>query len=321
MPKRILITGTNGFIGRHLTRCLLEAGYSVVGAVRSCESIKEYDLLDDIEFRESGTLSKQTFWDPIVKGVDVVIHLAAAVHMNKFTPSAHYFDVNYEATNNLAASCVTAGVSRMIFLSTIGVMGKSSGAIPFNVMQPIRPMGPYAESKYHAELALQRTAAESGMELAIIRPPLVYGLSRKGNFIRLLSLVNSGVPLPFASLHNKKSLVSVWNLCDLIETCVKRPLNGRQVLLVSDGDDISTPDLISRLGVLLQRPARLIRVPVALLKIIGSVSGQRDAIDKLVDSLQLDIGYTCGLLRWKPPMSLDEGLARTVNAYRETIRP
>lgn len=288
----------------------------MVGAVRSRNSTKEHGLLGDVELRESGVLSKQTCWNSIVRDVDVVIHLAAAVHMNISTPLTHYFDVNYEATRNLAASCVTAGISRMIFLSTIGVMGRSSGSIPFNVMQPVNPVGAYAESKYRAELTLQQTAIESGMEIVIIRPPLVYGPSCKGNFTRLLSLVDSGVPLPFASVHNKKSLVSVWNLCDLIGACVLHPLGGSQVFLVADGEDISTPDLISRLGALLRRPVRLIPVPVALLKVLGSISGQRNALDKMVDPLQVDIGYTRGLLGWTPPLCLDEGLARTVSAYR-----
>ncbi|MEN9669249.1 MAG: hypothetical protein RLZZ386_1156, partial [Planctomycetota bacterium] len=255
-------------------------------------------------------------WSTALHGADAVIHLAARVHVMRDTaidPLAEFRSVNTEGTLNLARQAAAAGVRRFIFLSTIGVNGNSTahGKI-FTETSASLPHDPYSVSKHEAEVGLRAISKSTGIEIVIIRPTLVHGSKAPGNFGKLTRLVAKGLPLPLASIDNRRSLVGIDNLVDFIITCLEHPAAANETFLVSDGEDLSTPDLIRRMARAMDRPARLLPVPKSMLMAAATMLGKRDMAQRLCGSLQVDISKSRTLLGWNPPVSVDEGLRRAV---------
>jgi nucleoside-diphosphate-sugar epimerase len=305
-----LVTGANGFIGAALCSRLRREGVSVRRAVRLLRAEEQNGETACI-----GEISSQTDWSTALEGVERVVHLAARVHvMNDRSrdPLAEFRQVNVEGSINLARQAAAAGVRRFVFLSSIKVNGESTSiGHPFSADDTPAPEDPYGISKHEAEQALKVIAEQSGMELVIIRPPLVYGPGVKANFEVMMRCLERGFPLPLGAItHNRRSLVALENLVDLIVTCLEHPNAANQVFLVSDGEDLSTAELLSRLGESLGKPARLFRVPIGLLGLSATLLNRPGIYQRICGSLQLDIGKTRQLLNWTPPVSVDEGLRR-----------
>ncbi|KTC66032.1 UDP-glucose 4-epimerase (Galactowaldenase) (UDP-galactose 4-epimerase) (plasmid) [Legionella adelaidensis] len=310
--KNILITGATGFVGKQLVQKLLQhSNYKVQASVRSVNSALPKELQIPI-----GNVSKQTDWTPALKGCDVVIHTAARVHIMRETatdPLQEFRKINVEGTLNLARQAATHGVKRFIFISSIKVNGEITHNDKFFADDKPSPQDPYAVSKLEAEQGLFSIAKETGLEVVIIRPPLIYGPHVKGNFRRLIQTIQKGLPLPLAALnHNKRSLVSIYNLLDLINCCIDHPNAANQVFLVSDGFDISSVELLQKIGQALNKSPWLIYIPRMLLKGISSLLGKEALWQRLGGSLQLDIEKTCTLLNWKPVIGMDEALYKTL---------
>jgi nucleoside-diphosphate-sugar epimerase len=308
---KILITGANGFVGRNLTLESLRRGFKVVAAVRDLSNLPNH-----INIISIGGVDSCTDWSQALKDCDVVIHLAARVHIKDkigVDSLEEFRKVNVEGTTNLAQQAVAAGVRRFIFISSIGVNGAETARAPFSHLSEPAPHSPYALSKHEAELRLQNIAAESGMEVVTIRPPLIYGPNAPGNFGFLMRWLMRGVPLPLGSVNqNRRSFVALDNLVDFILTCVRHPSAGNQIFLVSDGDDVSTTELLRRMGKAMNRSVRLLPVPMEFLALMASLLGKEGLAQSLLGSLQLDIRNTCEVLNWNPPISMDEGLRRAV---------
>jgi nucleoside-diphosphate-sugar epimerase len=305
---KVLVTGSNGFIGSTLCDQLAGADIDFVRAVRN-------PLPGAVAV---GSISGETDWSEALQDVDAVVHLAARVHvLNENAPGseAEFEKVNVDGTTNLARQAAKAGVSRFVFISSIGVHGQSSGEVPFSADDLLEPHNQYSQSKYRAELALKKVCAETGMEAVVVRPPLVYGPGDGANFLRLMKWVDSGIPLPLGALKNLRSPVFVGNLCDLIFRCLKNPAAAEQVFLVSDDRDVSTPDLLRMVASNMGKPARLFPVPKSILRLAGWVLGRSGDITRLCGSLQLDISHTKETLGWTPPFTLEAGIEKTVQAY------
>lgn len=305
----LLLTGASGFVGGSVLKAAQLRGMAVRPVFRSLASAKG---LDDAVLVSS--LDGKTDWSYVLQGVDVVIHTAARAHVmckEALDPLAEYRRVNVQGTLNLARQSADAGVKRMVFISSIGVNGAETFRKPFGVYDEPAPHSPYAVSKHEAERGLQALAVETGIEIVIIRSPLVYGPNAPGNFGSLMSWLRRGVPLPLGAVtQNRRSLVGLDNLVDLILTCVEHPKAANQTFLVSDGEDLSTTELLQRLGKAMKRPARLLPVPAGLLAFAAQLLGKGAVAQRLLGSLQVDIGETCELLGWTPPMSVDEGLRK-----------
>ena len=253
-------------------------------------------------------------------GISAIIHLAARVHvMDASADSLVAFrEVNVKATLQLAAQAAAVGVRRFVFVSSSKVNGEATKTdLPFTEHDTPAPQDPYALSKWEAEQGLRQIAASTGMQVVIIRPPLVYGPGVKANFAVLMRAVQRGIPLPLGAVHNLRSLVGLDNLVDFIITCVHHPAAANQTFLVSDGADISTPDLVRAMARAAGRPARLVHMPVGALVSLASLLGKRAAVDRLCGSMQLDISKARDVLQWMPPVSLDEGLRRAFEGKKE----
>jgi nucleoside-diphosphate-sugar epimerase len=314
----ILLTGANGFVGQHLGVYLLKQGYDVVAAVRQPNTSINFTPARLVAV---GDIDATTDWSTALNEVEVVIHLAARVHVMQEQaedPLATFRQVNTLGTLRLAQQAAEHGVKRFVYLSSIKVNGESTSATPFSEQNVTTPEDPYARSKWEAEQQLLDLAAQTGLEVSIIRPPLVYGAGVGGNFQRLLSLVARGWPLPLANIHNRRSLVGVQNLCSLLEVCVHHPAAANEVFMVSDGEDISTPELIRMLAVAMGKPCRLWPLATAMLAMASQLFGQRDAWQRLAGSLQVDISKARQQLGWEPPFSLEQGLAETVAWYQKS---
>jgi nucleoside-diphosphate-sugar epimerase len=263
-----------------------------------------------------GELGPDTCWDAALDGVDAVVHAAAHVHVMHPGPAdlAAFERVNVQGTARLAERAAAAGVRRFVCLSSIMVNGTDSGARPFQASDVPRPANAYARSKLAAEEALVAIAAGTALGVAIVRPPLVYGTGVGGNFARLLRWSRRGWPLPLASIDNRRSLVSVWNLADFILLLLWHPRATGRVWLVCDGEDVSTPELLRRSARALGRRARLVPVPAALLNLTARLVGLQSEMQRLTGSLTVDCGAALRELDWRAPLSLDAGLARTVAA-------
>ena len=311
-----LVTGANGFLGSALCTRLLRDGTSTRGVVRSLSS-----QTTDVKTLVVGGLSSVTDWTVAVADVDQVVHLAARVHVMKdksADPLAEFRRVNVDGTTNLAFQAAAAGVRRFVYLSSIKVNGEfTEVGHYFSADDAHAPEDPYSVSKHEAEQALLQIAIDTGMEVVIIRPPLVYGPGVKANFESMMRWLVHGVPLPLAAVtQNRRSLVALDNLVDLIITCLSHPAAANQTFLVSDGEDLSTADLLRRTGVALGHPARLFYIPPSVLKISAQVVNKLGIYQRLCGSLQLDISKTRRLLGWTPPVSVDEGLRRAVERFR-----
>ena len=310
-----LVTGANGFVGSALCARLRKDGTPVRGAVRSSNA------------RPGGTegvtidgLASDTDWSEALKNVEQVVHLAARVHVmsdKSSDPLAEFRRVNVEGTAALARQAAVAGVRRFVYLSSVKVNGEFTEAgHPFTADDAPAPEDPYGVSKHEAEQLLRQIAAETGMEVVIIRPPLVYGPGVKANFESMMRWLARGVPLPLAAVtRNRRSLVALDNLVDLIVTCLNHPAAANQTFLVSDGEDLSTAQLLKRMGAAMGHPARLFYVPPALLKLGATVLNKPGIYQRLCGSLQLDIAKTRQLLGWTPPVSVDEGLRRAAEGF------
>ena len=309
--NKILVTGATGFIGSAVVRRLLtqDEFHAVAVAVRKDglhwpEGIKQEIV---------GDLDAFTDWSNAVRDISVVVHCAARAHLlveTSGSPLNEFRRVNALGSLNLARQAAASGVQRFLFVSSIGVNGAETFQQPFTDRDPVAPHSSYAVSKYEAELGLQALAAETGMELVIIRPPLVYGPQAPGNFGSLMRWLQRGVPLPLGAIHNRRSLVALDNLVDLIVTCLTHPAAANQTFLVSDGEDVSTTDLLRRMGNAMNCPARLLPVPAGWLEQAAALLDKRDMAQRLCRSLQVDIKKTRSLLSWQPPLTLDEGLKR-----------
>lgn len=312
---QVLLTGVNGFVGRATAQCLLTAGHRVRGTVRSASQA----AIPGVEVFTVGDCGPETAWALALSGVDTVIHLAARVHLmadRATDPLAAFRLVNVAGTEQLAREAVKAGVRRLVFVSSIKVLGEESPTA-YQAGAPYNPQDPYAVSKMEAELALRQVASETELEVVIVRPPLVYGPGVKANFLRLLQLVNGGVPLPLASIHNHRSLLSVDNLADALLCCATHPAAAGKTYLVSDGEDVSTPELIRRCAQALGVSARLVPCPVALLRLAGKLTGRYAAVERLSGSLVVDGSAIRQELGWVPPFPMEEGLRETANWFRK----
>jgi UDP-glucose 4-epimerase len=312
---RLLLTGASGLVGTGLLRYARDRkDLQWAAAVRrprnlpGCERVHVTPALD-----AAGD------WRDALVGVDVVVHAAARVHVMDETasdPLAEFRKANVEGTLALARQAVEAGVRRFVFISSIKVNGEASEpGQPFTADDPARPVDPYGISKQEAEQALRELAQASGMEVVIIRPVLVYGPGVKANFQRMMRWLCAGVPLPFAAIDNRRSLVALDNLADLIITCAEHPAAANQTFLASDGEDLSTAQLLRRLGAALGRPARLLPVPASLLLGVAGCLGRRKMAQRLCGSLQVDITKNHALLNWKPVVSVDQAFQQTARHY------
>ncbi len=316
--KQVLITGANGFVGRAL--CVKASAYPlfIKGAVRSAQS-----LATDVDSVQIGAIDGNTDWGNALHGINIVVHLAARVHiMNDHSadPLAEFRTINVDGTLNLAKQAVTAGVQRFIFISSIKVNGESTPVEqPFRADDVPMPVDAYGISKREAEDALRLLASETGMEVVIIRPPLIYGAGVKANFHSMMHWLDKGIPLPLGAIHNQRSLVALDNLVDLIITCIQHPAAANQTFLVSDGEDLSTSDLLRRMAWALDKPARLLPIPAWLLQIGANLLGKRAVAQRLCGSLQLDITKTRQVLNWTPSVSVDEALRKTAQSYKASL--
>lgn len=309
---KVLISGASGFVGKALCAELARQGQSVRATVRS-----KAPLGQNIETVLIGDINGDTDWTGALSGINVVIHLAACtVNLKDNAAYDALHKINVEGTWNFARQASDNGVQRFIFISSIKVNGEVTPlGQPFTVENQPAPIDPYGISKLEAEDCLRRLADETGMEVVIIRPPLVYGPGVKANFRALMRCLKMGIPLPLASIHNKRSMLALENLVDLIITCIDHPAAANQTFLVADGEDLSTTELLQRLGLALGKPAKLIPVPVWLLKTGAMLLGKRDMAQRLLNSLQVDNSQTCERLGWRPPVTVEQALKKTAEDF------
>jgi nucleoside-diphosphate-sugar epimerase len=311
----VLVTGATGFIGRSLCRKLLSSSHIVRGSVRMEEPLT--NLPEGVQAAPVEAIGPETDWSEALRGIDTVVHLAARVHVIDDTavePFAVYRRVNVAGTEKLARMAAAGGVQRLVFLSSVKVNGEET-AVPYLEQDRPAPQDPYGISKMEAEEVLRKIAAATGLEVVIIRSPLVYGPGVKANFLHLLSIVERGIPLPLGSINNSRSLIYLGNLIDAIITCATHPQAAGQTFLVSDGEDVSIPELVLRVGDALHRPVRLFAFPLFLMRLVGSLTGNAAAVDRLIGSLVVDSGKIRRELLWRPPYTMTEGLRETAAWY------
>jgi len=314
----ILVTGAGGFVGLRLCARLAAAGHRVTAAVRR-ESAALAAFAPAVEVVRVGDIGADTDWRTALAGVDRVVHLAARAHVMRdraSDPLAAYRQVNVAGSERLARAAAAAGVRHLVYMSSIKVNGEATIDAPFRESDAPAPLDAYGRSKWEAEQALDRIAAQTGLAVTVLRPPLIYGPGVKGNLARLLGWIERGLPLPFASIVNRRSLVYLDNLIDATLAVMHHPAPGRLYLL-SDGQDLSTPQLIHALARGLGKPPRLLPFPPSLLRLAGVCTGQGDAIGRLVGSLQIDASRIAAELGWRPAHDPEQGLILTAAAYNE----
>lgn len=311
---RVLVTGATGFVGEALVfRLLRDKVFTPVAAVRGETRLAGLCPVVAFGLDENSPL-------PPLEDVDVVVHCAARVHvMNEVAadPLAAFRQVNVEGTARLARHAAKSGVKRFIFISSIKVNGEATlpGA-PFSADDAPAPVDPYGISKREAEDALRQISQDTGMEVVIIRPPLIYGPGVKANFLNMMRWLECGIPLPFGAINNRRSLVAIGNLIDLITVCIKHPAAGGHVFLVSDAQDLSTTQLLRRMAGALNVKPRLLPLPSSLMTVGAALIGRQDLAQRLCGSLQVDIGKTQAILGWLPAISVDQALRNTAGHYR-----
>lgn len=313
----VLVTGATGFVGRTLCSRLIADRWYVRGTLLESKSFSS--LVEGVEPALIEPIGIDTPWNLALKGVDIIIHLAARVHvMHEIAtdPLLQFRKVNLHGTERLARQAAQAGVKRFVFMSTIGVNGDNSGDRSYTEGDVPHPHNPYSVSKYEAELALRQISIETGMEVVIIRAPLVYGAGNPGNFLSLLRIVSKSIPLPLASIKNRRSLIYVGNLVDALAVCATHPAAAGKTYLVSDGEDVSTPELIRRTARALGVPARIFPVPVFLMKLTGMLTGKSGAVNRLTGSLTVDSEKIRQELGWKLPFTMEEGLRETAGWFK-----
>lgn len=311
---RILLTGSTGFIGTELLKQLKLKKYFINVSSRS-----SLEKIDEVQNFKINQIDNNSNWSEALDKVNCVIHCAGiAVENNKSNANDldNYHRINVEGTSNLAYQAAAKGVKRFIFLSSIKVNGERTNVSSnFKNTDVPKPENIYAISKWKAEQFLQAISKQTGLEIVIIRAPMVYGEGVKGNFLRLLNLINKGMPLPFGSVNNLRSFISLENLVDLIICCINHPQATGQTFLVSDGEDISTPNLIKKIAMIMKKKAVLIPVPISIIKLTGKIIRKTKKINSLINSLQIDNFFTKETLKWEPPINLDKGLNKTVEWY------
>lgn len=307
MSIRVLVTGASGFVGSALLRHLATQQLDLVVAVRS-----GYTLSCSERVFKVGNINAETDWSAAIRDVDVVVHVAGLAHLEQHTSTdalTAFRSVNCDGTLNLARQAVAAGVRRLIYISSIGVNGDQGGR-PLTADDSPAPVDFYAQSKWEAEQALMALAKESALEVVIIRPPLVYGTGAPGNFGKLVRAVSRGIPLPLGAVKNRRTLVALENLVDLIRVCITHPDAANQVFLAGDAEDISTTELLKCVAKALSKPALLLPVPVGMMAFGAGLLGKRDRIEKICGDLQVDITKTRQVLGWNPPVSIRVALCR-----------
>ena len=312
--KKICITGASGFIGKSLCQTLSKLNKSVVGTVRSKNSFLTLPGVNFILVKDNRF---QTNLSQTLEDCEYIIHCAGKAHvMNKKDKLDDYNLVNAEFTKNLAIQAAKAGVKRLVFLSSIKVNGESTHQIntklKFLHKKTSNPQDPYAISKLEAEKALWEVSSRTGLEVVVVRLPLVYGNGVKGNLARLIKLVKSGIPLPFSLVKNQRSMVGIDNLVDILIRCIDHPEASGKTFFASDGEDLSTPELIKLIASSMGRKANLFPLPIFMLKFLALIMGKREEINRLTGSLRIDNSYTKEILNWTPPISVEEGIRRMV---------
>lgn len=306
----VLVTGANGFVGKALCEALLENGHRVIAIYRSQQKVTvgvSPHFISDI--------NAKTDWSEVLSNVDVVVHLAARVHvMNDIAenPLMEFRKINVDASLNLANQAILAGVKRFIYLSSIKVNGEFTLADkPFTETDIANPQDAYAISKHEAELALWGVCQHNNMELVIIRPPLIYGAGVKANFANMMRVVKRRIPLPLGKIHNQRSFIYVNNLTSLIIRCVEHTAAANQLFLASDNCDLSTTDLLTRCAKALAVKSRLIPIPQKMIEMAAAMLGKRDFAQRLCGNLQVNSAKARNLLAWQPPFTIDQGLKAT----------
>ncbi|WP_017714781.1 NAD-dependent epimerase/dehydratase family protein [Kamptonema formosum] len=321
-----LVTGANGFIAHNLMPKLLEKGWFIRASTRDINY--HQPISPDIELTKGGELCGHTDWTEALQNIDTVFHLAARAHIfndKSPNPEAEFFTVNTAGTANLVRQSIAAGVKHFIFISSIGAMATLSER-PLTENSPCQPDTPYGRSKLQAEKALIDLACQSSMTWTILRPTLVYGQGNPGNMERLVKLVSRGLPLPLGLVKNRRSFVYVGNLVEAIATCVTHPNAKNQIFLVTDGQDLSTPELIRKIAHHLGRPCHLLPVPPSLLRFAGYLGDTAEhllkrpiplkssTIDRLLGSLAVDSSHIQTTLNWQPPYTIDQGLSQMLRS-------
>lgn len=313
MVNKVLVTGATGFVGSRLCQRIIEDG----GKVRQ---VSRYPgKRDGIVVSDLGP---GTDWSIALENIDCVVHLAARVHVMHDMAAdvlAEFRHVNVDGTLNLARQASEMGVRRFVFISSIKVNGEQTPpGEPFVASDIPSPQDPYAVSKWEAEQGLFNLANETGMEVVIVRPPLVYGPGVKANFLSMMRWLSKGLPLPLGAIHNRRTLIALDNLVDLLISCMHHPAAANQVFLAGDDEDLSTTDLLRRLGLALGKPVRLFQVPVVVLETLAKMVGKQSIAQRLCGSLQIDITKTRQVLGWTPPMSVDDGLRKAAAGFMES---
>jgi nucleoside-diphosphate-sugar epimerase len=307
-----LITGATGFIGSALSRKLRDRQGQVRGAARHTDGLIEG--VEPVQIVSSGL--DVSDWKIAMKDCSTVVHLAARAHVldeRSRDPLTEFRSVNVALTQACAHAAAASGVRLFVYVSSIGVLGNQTAANVFDETNEPCPHSPYAVSKHEAEQSLREIAKRTAMSITILRPPLVYGPRAPGNFAAMLRWLQLGFPLPLGAVtHNRRSFVALDNLVDLLITCIDHPAAANQTFLVSDGEDLSTADLLRRLGHAMNKPARLFPVTPSLLQLGANILGKGDMAQRLLGNLQVDISHTRNTLNWSPPISVDEGLRRAV---------
>jgi UDP-glucose 4-epimerase len=307
----IIVTGLSGFLGSSIAK-------NYHGSIHGIGRYQPADF-EGVFFEKN--LDGDACYTECFERQSVIIHCAARAHiMNEEVadPLTEYRRVNVDGTLNLARQAADAGVRRFIYISSIKVNGEStSGIVPFSEVDDVKPLDPYGLSKFEAEEGLKNIAVETGMEVVIIRPPLVYGAGVKANFFNLLKLSSTGLPLPFGMVNNKRSMVYVENLVDFIVKCIDHPAAKNQTFLLSDNQDLSLSGLIKLIRTNMNKPSMLIPVPVFLFKLAGLIFRKQDLIDRLIGDLQVNSSKAMSLLDWKPPYSVEQGIQATVDSFLE----
>ncbi|GAB6052620.1 SDR family oxidoreductase [Magnetospira thiophila] len=303
--RSVLVTGANGFVGQALCTSLEVCGDRVVRATRD----------------RVGPIGSQTDWMPLLFGVDAVVHLAARVHVmqdRSRDPLAEFRLVNVEGTRRLAEQAAAAGVRRFVYLSSVKVHGEATADRPFRVEDVLAPQDPYGVSKMEAEQVLRAISERTGLEVVILRPPLVYGPRVKANFLDLMHLLRRGLPLPLGAVDNRRSLLYLGNLVRALRLVLEHPAAAGGTYLIRDGEDLSTAELVRRIARVMDRPARLLSLPPPLLTLAGRASGKSAQVGRLMGSLTVDDGKLVKDLNWVPPFTVDQGLAEVAAWYRRT---
>lgn len=309
----LLVTGASGFVGQALLAQLQEKSLNYKAAYRHFPESHDQHAI------AAGTIDNATDWSVALKGVNIITHLAARAHImgdEAAGPLIKYRSINVAGTLNLAHQAAAAGVKRFIYVSSVKVNGETtSGLQPFTESLTCEVQDPYGISKKEAEDGLRTIASETGMEVVIIRPPLVYGPNVKANFLNLMKLADTPMPLPFGAINNKRSMVYVGNLVDFIIQCVDHPAAANQTFLVCDGEDLSLRSLLSLMRASLGRSMRLVPVPAFLFRIAGQMTGKGEVVDRLVGDLQIDCSKARKLLNWVPPFTVQQGINATIASY------